>query len=118
MTTHISKTDENRRSARLQDSLPIGVESADGGQDDRVIVKNRKGESFDLSDWVDTGLFQMALYAVDKRNALINAVEVQNYMLGKLVEFASLALFTPIDVRGDGSCALHAFHARCMHLGT
>ena len=44
MTTNDNKTDGNRRSSRLQDSFPKGVESAGDSQDNRVIVKNRKGE--------------------------------------------------------------------------
>jgi hypothetical protein len=50
MTTNDNKTDGNRRSSRLQDSLSKGVESAGGGQDDRVIVKNHKGNLFAFFD--------------------------------------------------------------------
>jgi hypothetical protein len=60
----------------------------------------------------------MALYAFDRRNAALDAAWVRDYMLTKLVEFASLAMLTPVDVRGDGSCALHAFQAGVLRTGT
>ena len=82
----------------------------------KELFKDSAGKLVDLSEWVDTEAFDMALYSINRQHPELDIGAVLNYRESRLQEFADSKDFEIINVRGDGSCAVHALHASVLRL--
>ena len=93
----------------------------------KELFKDSAGKLVDLTEWVDTEAFDMALHSINRQHPELDIGAVLNYRESRLQEFADSKDFEIINVCGDGSCAVRALHAsevwcfgfihlRCCHL--
>ena len=80
------------------------------------VFKDRTGRDVDLSKWVGTDRFDMALYSINPGHKALTPGVAEAYMVAKLEDFGTSVGADLVHVRGDGSCALHAFHAHVLRL--
>jgi len=66
----------------------------------KELFKDSAGKLVDLSEWVDTEAFDMALYSINRQHPELDIGAVLNYRESRLQEFADSKDFEIINVRG------------------